>query len=84
QRFFTLDFAQAADANCLKVMHTNGQLVGIFIGSSEYVNNQIFAKELQSRLLEYAPNKKSVVRCASDEESYKIALDFFSMEQIPD
>ncbi|KGA57943.1 extracellular solute-binding protein [Proteus vulgaris] len=84
QRFFTLDFAQAADAICLQVMHTTGQLVGIFIGSSEYVNNQIFANELQSRLLEYAPNKKSVVLCASDEESYKIAFDFFSMEQIPD
>ena len=84
QRFFTLDFAQAADAICLQVMHTTGQLVGIFIGSSDYVNNQIFANELQSRLLEYAPNKKSVVLCASDEESYKIAFDFFSMEQIPD
>lgn len=50
QRFFTLDFAQAADAICLQVMHTTGQLVGIFIGSSDYVNNQIFANELQSRL----------------------------------
>ncbi|EEG86351.1 hypothetical protein PROPEN_01342 [Proteus penneri ATCC 35198] len=30
------------------------------------------------------PIKKNVVLCASDEESYKIAFDFFSLEQIPD
>lgn len=84
QRFFTLDFAQAAEAICQQVAKTVGKLVGIFIGSSDYLNNQIFVNELQNRLLKYAPNKKNVVLCASDEESYKIAFDFFSMEQVPD
>ncbi|MFU9003535.1 extracellular solute-binding protein [Proteus sp. TSJ240517] len=84
QRFFTLDFAQAAEAICQQVAKTVGKLVGIFIGNSDYLNNQIFVNELQNQLLKYAPNKKNVVLCASDEESYKIAFDFFSMEQIPD
>lgn len=84
QRYFTLDFAQAAEAICQQIAKTTGKLVGIFMGSSDYVNNQNFANELQNRLLEKAPNKKNVVLCASDEESYKIAFDFFSMEQIPD
>ncbi|WIV88331.1 extracellular solute-binding protein [Proteus appendicitidis] len=84
QRSFTLDFAQAAEAICQQVAKTTGQLVGIFMGSRDYLNNQNFANELQNRLLENAPNKKHVVLCASDEESYKIAFDFFSLEQIPD
>lgn len=84
QRSFTLDFAQAAEAICQQVAKTTGQLVGIFMGSRDYLNNQKFANELQNRLLENAPNKKHVVLCASDEESYKIAFDFFSLEQIPD
>lgn len=84
QRFFTLDFAQAVEAICQQIAKTTGKLVGIFMGSSDYLNNQNFTNELQNRLLEYAPNKKNVVLCASDEESYKIAFDFFSMEQIPD
>ena len=84
QRSFTLDFAQAAEAICQQVAKTTGKLVGIFMGSHDYSNNQNFANELQNRLLENAPNKKHVVLCASDEESYKIAFDFFSLEQIPD
>lgn len=84
QRSFTLDFAQAAEAICQQVAKTTGQLVGIFMGSRDYLNNQNFANELQNRLVENAPNKKHVVLCASDEESYKIAFDFFSLEQIPD
>lgn len=84
QRFFTLDFAQAVDAICQQIAKTPGKLVGIFMGSSDYLNNQHFANELQNRLLQNAPNKKNVVLCASDEESYKIAFDFFSLEQIPD
>ncbi|MBG3129215.1 extracellular solute-binding protein [Proteus mirabilis] len=84
QRSFTLDFAQAAEAICQQVAKTTGKLVGIFMGSRDYLNNQNFANELQNRLVENAPNKKHVVLCASDEESYKIAFDFFSLEQIPD
>ncbi|MBG6027268.1 extracellular solute-binding protein [Proteus mirabilis] len=84
QRSFTLDFAQAAEAICQQVAKTTGKLVGIFMGSHDYSNNQNFANELQNRLLENAPNKKHVVLCASDEESYKIAFDFFSLEQTPD
>lgn len=84
QRSFTLDFAQAAEAICQQVAKTTGKLVGIFMGSRDYLNNQKFANELQNRLLENAPNKKHVVLCASDEESYKISFDFFSLEQIPD
>ena len=83
-RFFTLDFSQAADVICQQLAQTSSKLVGIFIDNRDYLNSQIFASELQNKISQYSPDKKSVVLSASDEESYKIAFDFFSMEQVPD
>lgn len=84
QCFFTLDFEQAAEAICQQVAKTTSQLVGIYIGNGSHLNSQIFADALKNKISQYSPDKKWVVLCASDEESYKIAFDFFSMEQVPD
>ena len=83
-RFFTLDFLQAAEVICQQLAQTAGKLVGIFIDNNDNLNSQIFVSELQNKLNQYSPDKKSVVLGASDEESYKIAFDFFSMDQVPD
>ncbi len=84
QRFFTLDFAQAAESICQQVAQTAGKVVGIFGDNQDELNSQVFANQLQIRLSQTAPDKKCVILSASDEESYKIAFDFFSMEPVPD
>lgn len=84
QRFFTLDFTQAAEAICQQIAKTQSQLVGIFSDNNGHLNSPTFVSEVRNKLGQYAPDKKYVVIGASDEESYKSAFDFFSMEQIPD
>ncbi|OAT30143.1 extracellular solute-binding protein [Proteus myxofaciens] len=84
QCFFTLDFVQAAKAISRQIASISGELVGIFTDNYHYLNSQTFVDELQNKLKKIAPNKKCVVLCATDEESYKTAFDFFSMEKIPE
>ena len=83
-RFFTLDFSQAAETIFQQVKTSTANLIGIFIDNQRYLNSQTFLSELQNNITQFTPDKKCIVLCASDRESYKMAFDFFSLESVPD
>lgn len=82
--FFTLDFSQAAEAICQQIATSRSQLVGIFSDEHGELEHSTFVSELQKSLKQCAPNKKYIVIRASNDESYKAAFDFFTLDQTPD
>ncbi|EJD6080718.1 extracellular solute-binding protein [Providencia rettgeri] len=79
--YFSLDYADAAQAIANQIAKDACERIGIFAESSYYLNSEEFVREVRLSLQKDVPNIEVVVCYSSDLESYNTAFDFFANNQ---